>query len=36
VLQFPNNIWAGIAGYHQNNAYFEASAAAQQVPKVSF
>ena len=25
VLQFPNNIWAGIAGYQQNNAYFEAS-----------
>jgi LemA protein len=36
VLQFPNNIWAGIAGYHQNSAYFEASPAAQQVPKVSF
>jgi len=36
VLQFPNNIWAGMAGFHQNSAYFEASQAAQQVPKVSF
>jgi LemA protein len=36
ILQFPNNIWAGIAGYHQNNAYFEASPAAQQVPQVKF
>jgi LemA protein len=36
VLQFPNNIWAGIAGFHQNSAYFEASPAAQAVPKVSF
>jgi LemA protein len=36
VLQFPNNIWANFAGYHQNNAYFEASQAAQEVPKVSF
>ena len=29
VLQFPNSIWAGIAGFHQNDAYFKASAAAQ-------
>jgi LemA protein len=36
VLQFPNNIWAGIAGFHQNNAYFTASPAAQQVPQVKF
>ncbi len=36
ILQFPNNIWAGIAGYHQNNAYFEASPAAQTVPTVKF
>ena len=33
---FPNSVWAGIAGYHRNNAYFEGNAAAQQVPKVSF
>ena len=36
VLQFPNNIWAGIAGFHQNNAYFTASPASQAVPQVSF
>src|SRR5579862_7117667 len=36
VLQFPNNIWAGMAGYHQNSAYFNASPAAQQVPAVKF
>jgi LemA protein len=36
VLQFPNSIWAGIAGFHQNTAYFTASPAAQQVPQVSF
>jgi len=36
VLQFPNSIWAGIAGFKQNNAYFEASPAAQQVPSVKF
>ena len=33
---FPNSIWAGIAGYHRNDAYFEGTAAAQQVPKVDF
>jgi LemA protein len=36
VLQFPNSIWAGIAGFHQNTAYFAASPAAQQVPQVKF
>lgn len=33
---FPNNIWAGIAGYKRNDAYFAASPGAQQVPKVTF
>jgi LemA protein len=33
---FPNNIWAGMAGYKRNDAYFAASPAAQQVPKVDF
>ncbi len=33
---FPNSIWAGIAGYKRNNDYFNASPAAQQVPKVTF
>ncbi len=36
LLQFPNNIWAGMAGYKENDAYFNASPAAQQVPQVSF
>jgi LemA protein len=36
VLQFPNSIWAGIAGFHQNTAYFTASPEAQQVPAVKF
>jgi LemA protein len=36
ILQFPNSIWAGIAGFHQNSAYFAASPAAQSVPNVSF
>src|SRR5271169_3504225 len=36
VLQFPNSIWAGMAGFHQNEAYFTASPAAQQVPAVKF
>ena len=36
VLQFPNNIWAGFAGFKENSAYFNASPAAQQVPNVKF
>ena len=36
VLQFPNSIWAGIAGFKQNNAFFTASPAAQTVPNVKF
>jgi LemA protein len=36
ILQFPNSIWAGMAGFHQNTAYFTASPAAQQVPNVKF
>ena len=36
VRQFPNNIWAGMAGFQPNNAYFEASEAAKQVPNVKF
>jgi LemA protein len=36
ILQFPNSIWAGIAGFHQNTAYFTASPASQAVPNVSF
>ena len=36
ILQFPNNIWAGMAGFKQNDAYFAASAAARTVPNVKF
>ena len=36
ILQFPNSIWAGMAGFKTNNAYFNASPAAQQVPSVKF
>jgi LemA protein len=36
VLQFPNSVWAGIAGFHVNNAFFTASPAAQSVPQVKF
>jgi LemA protein len=36
IGQFPNSIWAGMGGFQRNNDYFEASAGAQNVPKVSF
>jgi LemA protein len=36
ILQFPNSIWAGMAGFKQNDAYLKASPAAQQVPGVKF
>jgi LemA protein len=36
ILQFPNSIWAGMAGFHQNNDYFKASEAARAVPGVKF
>ena len=36
VLQFPNNIWAGMAGFKQNDAFFTASPAARTVPSVKF
>jgi LemA protein len=36
VLQFPNSIWAGIAGFQPNNAFFEASSAARTAPQVKF
>ncbi len=36
VLQFPNSIWAGMAGFQVNNAYFEASQSARSVPGVKF
>ena len=36
LLQFPNNIYAGFAGYKQNPAYFQATEASRAVPKVDF
>jgi LemA protein len=36
IQQFPNSIWAGMAGFHTNDAYFKASPTAQQVPNVKF
>ena len=33
---FPNNIFAGWAGYQRNNDYFAASGAAREAPKVDF
>jgi LemA protein len=36
VEQFPNSIWAKMAGFQPNNAYFEASPASQNVPQVKF
>lgn len=36
ILQFPNNIWAGMAGFKENDAYFTASPAAKTVPSVKF
>ena len=36
VRQFPNSVWAGIAGFQVNNNYFTASPAAQAVPQVKF
>ena len=36
VRQFPNSVWAGILGFHVNDAYFEASAASRNAPAVKF
>jgi LemA protein len=36
ILQFPNNIWAGMAGFKENDAFFTASPAARTVPTVKF
>jgi LemA protein len=36
ILQFPNNIWAGMAGFKENDAYFKASESARTVPGVKF
>ncbi len=36
IRLFPNNIFAGWAGFKQNTAYFAASEASREVPKVQF
>jgi LemA protein len=36
VQQFPNSFFAGFAGFKPNEAYFEASPASREVPKVNF
>src|ERR1700737_2680154 len=36
VLQFPNSLYAGFAGFKQNPAYFQASEASRATPKVDF
>lgn len=36
ILQFPNSIWAGMAGFHPNNARFEASESSRTAPVVKF
>jgi LemA protein len=36
VLQFPNSLFASWAGFKQNPAYFQATEASRQVPKVDF
>lgn len=33
---FPNNIFAGWAGFQRNNAYFEAAPTSREAPKVQF
>lgn len=36
IQQFPNNIYAGWAGFKPNEAYFAATETSRQVPKVNF
>jgi LemA protein len=36
IRQFPNSVWAGIAGFQPNNAYFEASESSRTAPTVKF
>ena len=36
IGQFPNSIWANMAGFKRNEAYFAASEGSRQVPKVDF
>jgi LemA protein len=36
IRQFPNSIWAGMAGFQTDNAYFQASESSRQAPQVKF
>lgn len=36
IEQFPNSIWAGIAGYQPKNEYYAADEGAKTAPKVDF
>jgi LemA protein len=36
VRQFPNSIWANIAGFHYRDEYYTGDAASKEAPKVDF
>ena len=36
IQQFPNSIWAGIAGYHTKTGYYAADPGSKTAPKVDF
>ena len=36
IQQFPNSIWAGIAGYHPKTGYYAADPTSKEAPKVDF
>ena len=36
IQQFPASLWAGIAGFHTNNDYFQADSGSKAAPKVNF
>jgi LemA protein len=36
IEQFPNSIWAGIAGFHPKTGYYAADASSKEAPKVDF
>ena len=36
IGQFPNSIWAGIAGFQPKNEYYTADTGAKTAPKVDF
>ena len=36
IQQFPNSIWAGMAGFHPKQGYYAADATSKEAPKVDF